>query len=107
MQIPLFSTAQMIRRYRWLSPSLVFLLLWGAMVFALHTHHHHHDELTGEDSECQICVYGALSGSSVPETGNDLPAIVSLSPVSEILPQILYIPDQVRVQEARAPPDIS
>ncbi len=105
MQIPLFSTAQMIRRYRWLSPSLVFLLLWGAMVFALHTHHH--DELPGEDSECQICLYGAFSSSSVPETGNHLPTVVSVVPVSEILPQIIYIPTQVCVQEARAPPDIS
>jgi hypothetical protein len=105
MQIPIFSTAQMIRRYRWLSPSLVFLLLWGAMVFALHNHHH--DEMPGEDSECQICVYGTLSSSSVPETGITLPTILSVAPVSEALPQIVYIPTQLRVQEARAPPSIS
>jgi len=95
----------MIRPNRWLSPALVFLLLWGAMVFTLHTHHH--DESPGEDAECQVCVYGVLSSSSVPETGYALPTIASVAPVSEILPQIIYIPTQVRVQEARAPPDIS
>jgi hypothetical protein len=105
MQTPLFSPAQMIRRYRWLSPSLVFLLLWGAMVFALHTHHH--DELPGEDSECQVCLYGALSNSSVPETGITLLPMAPVATVSETLPQIVYIPTQLRVQEARAPPDIS
>jgi hypothetical protein len=105
MQVPLFSPAQIIRRYHWLNPSLVFLLLWGAMAFALHTHHH--DELPGEDGECQVCLYGALSNSSVPETGNDLPIFVSVASVSETLPQILYITTQLHVQEARAPPDIS
>jgi hypothetical protein len=80
---------------------LVFSLLWGAMAFALHTHH---DELEGSDSECQICLFGLLSGSSVPVTVNTLIPILTIATVCELIPQIVFITRQVRIQEARAPP---
>ncbi len=105
-QNTLFSVTHIIRQYSWVSPIIVFLMLWASMVFALHTHHHH-DEISDHDSECQICYYASLNNSVVPETFYSSNPVVILSSVTEILTETVLIIAQIRTQEARAPPFIS
>jgi hypothetical protein len=95
------SPAQAIRQRRMLIQMLVFLLLWGAMAFALHTHH---DELEGSDNECQVCLFGALSNSSVPASEHAPIVTLMIVSVCESITKIGYISSQIRAQSARAPP---
>jgi hypothetical protein len=80
---------------------LIFLLLWGAMAFALHTHH---NELQGSDNECQLCLFGVLSNSSVPASENVPIVTQMIVSVCDAVEQIRYINSQIRAQSARAPP---
>ena len=80
---------------------LVFLLLWGAMAFALHTHH---DELEGSENECQVCLFGALSNSSVPATEQAPTVTQTIVSVCDSIIKIDFISSQIRAQSARAPP---
>jgi len=94
----------MSRRYRRLSPVLVSLLLWGAMAFAMHTHH---DEVPGSESECQVCLFASLSGSAVPQAVSTLTPVISQVSIAETSIEGILITPQIRTQEARAPPAIS
>lgn len=97
------SSPQTIRQSRLLIQMLVFLMLWGAMAFALHTHH---DELEGSDNECQVCLFGALSNSSVPASEHAPIVTQTIVSVCNSITKIHYINSQIRAQSARAPPVI-
>ena len=106
MQIPFISVANKSRQSRWINPLLVILLLWGAMAFAIHTHH---DDLPGHttDAECQICLFATLSGSAVAQSELSLVSTQSLVSSIGSFAETLFIRPRLRIQEARAPPFIS
>jgi hypothetical protein len=108
MQGSLFTTVNMNRRKHWLSPLLVFVLLWGTMAFAVHTHHHDdHDELPTGDSECQLCLFASISSAAVAHANPELIRIVSLVSVSELITESVFISLHLHSQQPRAPPTIS
>ncbi len=108
MQNPFFTADNMNRRMRWLSPALVFLLLWGAMAFAIHTHHHDdHDEAPVGDSECQLCLFASITASAIPYSAPTLNSVVSLVAVSDPLTETVYLSRYRHTRQARAPPVIS
>lgn len=106
MQRTLLTTADMNQRMHWLSPALVFLLLWGAMAFSVHSHQLD-DEGSVGDSECQICIFASISAAPVPHTTPILTPLVSLVSVSESLTEAVYISLQLYSRQPRAPPAIS
>jgi hypothetical protein len=95
-----------VRQYRSINAVLVFLLLWAAIAFALHTHH---DDPFGHShhAECQICLYATLGHAPVPEATKILAPFLLLDSVYETLPENLFVRPQLRIQQARAPPFIS
>ncbi len=82
---------------------VVFVLLWGTSVYAVHDHDHH-DQGTESEAECQICQYGSgnalflhvdAATLTLPQAAFDKPSIVQTGRA------------QIRLLDPRAPPIFS
>jgi hypothetical protein len=82
-------------------PVIILSLLFGAWLFAVHTHHD--NQVVDNDDICQICLFGAHYKVSLPVAG-----FVPMGITTDELPAIFqfktFIAPHTRLQNPRAPP---